>query len=268
MVRNLKEGEYLGQSLKAVNYNCFKLDVSCYEPNSEIEQHYHDNNYLSILINGNYIEKNITENKLISCGNILFRPNLYTHQNYFKNQGGICFNIEFKQDWAKHLDANLKLPSKVCLYKSGIFPSLYKSLLSFQANYNEELSFEYICDWLFQINQQKSAKGTLAWVEKTVHILENELNCFHSIQSLSERVCVHPIYLIRAFKERKGLTIGEYQLKVKIENSVSLLLNTSLSISDISQRNGFYDDAHFIRTFRSVYNVPPHQFRLRIKKLT
>ena len=266
MILNLKEGEYLGHSIKAVNYNCFKLDISCYEPNSEVERHYHDNSYLSILINGNYNEKNTAENKLISCGDILFRPSLYNHQNHFENQGGACFNIEFKQDWAKQLGTNFKLPDKVDYYKSGSFPSLYKSLLNFQINYNEELSFEYICDWLFEINQTNLTKGTLPWINKIAQILENELDCYHSIQSLSERVYVQPMYLIRAFKEKRGLTIGEYQLKVKIKNSVSLLLNTSLSISDISYLNGFYDDAHFIRTFKSVYNTSPHQFRLSMKR--
>jgi len=266
MILNLKEGEYLGQNLKAANSDCFKLDVSNYESNCEIQKHYHDNGYLSILIKGSYDEKNTTENKLIFCGDILFRPSLYTHQDSFENQGGACFNIEFKPDWAKHLNTNLKLPAKLNYYKTGSFPSLYKSFINFQADYNEELSFEYICDWLFQINQMNLAKGSLPWINKITQILENELDCFHSIQSLSERVYVHPMYLIRAFKERIGITIGEYQLKMKIENSVSLLMNTSLSISDISYRNGFYDDAHFIRTFKSVYSTSPHQFRLSMKR--
>jgi len=101
MILNLKEGEYLGQNLKAANSDCFKLDVSIYESNCEIQKHYHDNGYLSILIKGSYDEKNTTENKLIFCGDILFRPSLYTHQDSFENQGGACFNIEFKPDWAK-----------------------------------------------------------------------------------------------------------------------------------------------------------------------
>lgn len=266
MIINLKAGEYLGQNLKVASYDCFKLNASIYEPNCKVEKHYHDNDYLSILIKGSYDEKNDSENKMISCGDILFRPSLYTHEDYFENQGGTCFNIEFKSDWAKRLNTNLRLPTKLDYYKTGSFPSLYKSLLNFQADYNEELSFEYICDWLFQINQMNLAKGSLPWINKITQILENELDCFHSIQSLSERVYVHPIYLIRAFKERVGITIGEYQLKMKIENSVSLLLNTSLSISDISYRNGFYDDAHFIRTFKSVYSTSPHQFRLSLKR--
>lgn len=268
MILNLKEGEYLGQNLKSFNHSFFQLSITSYEPNCETGKHYHDNNYLSILIKGKYHEKNASENNLISSGDIIFRPTSYTHENLFENYGGTCFNIEFKSEWQKQLDKNLKLPDKFNNYKTGSFPSLYKLLLNFQNEYKEELAFEFICDWIFHINQKTLTKGFLPWVEKVVRILENEIDCFHSLQSLSERVFIHPVYLARAFKEKKGITIGEYQLKIKLANTVSQLLNTSLSISDISSKNGFFDDAHFIRTFKSVYKSSPHQFRLSIKKLT
>ena len=268
MVLNLKEGEYLGQNQKSFDNSFFRLSITSYERNCEIGKHYHDDNYISILIKGKYYEKNTVENNLISSGNIVFRPNSYTHENLFESSGGICFNIEFKQEWQKQLNQTLKLPSKFNNYKTESFPSLYKLLLNFQNDYNEELAFEFICDWLFHINQKTLTKGFLPWVEKVVRILENEIDCFHSLHSLSERAFIHPVYLARDFKEKKGITIGEYQLKIKLANSVSLLLNTDLPITDISYKNGFYDDAHFIRTFKSVYNASPHQFRLSLKKLT
>jgi hypothetical protein len=72
MLLNLKEGEYLGQNLKSLNNSFLKLSITSYEPNCEIEKHYHDNHYISILIKGNYYEKNTFENNLISSGDILF----------------------------------------------------------------------------------------------------------------------------------------------------------------------------------------------------
>lgn len=267
MLLNLKEGEYLGRNLRSVDNSFFKLSITSYGPDCAVERHYHDNDYLSILIKGKYHEKNNVDDNLISSGDIIFRPNAYTHENLFESYGGTCFNIEFNSEWQKQLDTSLKLPDNFNNYKTGHFPSLYKSLLNFQNKYNEDQSFEFICDWLFGINQLSLAKGRLPWIEKVVHILENEFGCFHSLRSLSERVLVHPVYLARAFKEKKGVTIGEYQLKFKLANTISLLLNTTLSITDIAYTNGFFDDAHFIHTFKSVYNVSPLQFRLSIKKL-
>jgi AraC-like DNA-binding protein len=126
---------------------------------------------------------------------------------------------------------------------------------------------EFIADWLFQVNTKTVSAKSQPWLEKITGILNNELDCFHSLQSLSGRVFVHPIYLARAFKEKTGLTVGEYQLKAKLSNSLSLLLNSSLSLSDISASNGFFDDAHFVRSFKKVYKISPHRFRLAVKKL-
>lgn len=267
MLLNLKEGEYLGQKLKSINNSFFTLSITGYDPNYKILKHNHDNDYISILVNGQYHEKSAVENNLISPGDILFRPNFYTHENLFESFGGTCFNIEFKPEWQRKLGFSLALPNKFTNYKTGKFPSLYKLLLNFKNENNEDLSYEFICDWIFQLNQSTLAKGTLPWLEKIIRIIENETECFHSLQSLSERMFVHPIYIARAFKERQGITVGEYQIKIKLANSVLLLLNTSLSINEIAHKNGFFDDAHFIRTFKSVYNISPHQFRLSIKKL-
>jgi len=267
MLLNLKEGEYIGQNLKSLDNSFLTLSITSYAPNCQIEKHYHENHYISILIKGCYYEKNTFEHNLISSGDILFRPNTYAHENLFTSYGGTCFNIEFKSEWEKQFASNLKLPNNFNHYKTGSFPSLYKLLVNFQNEFNDELAFEFICDWLFTINQNTHAKGFQPWVEKIARILENETECFHSLHSLSQRVFVHPVYLARAFKEKKGITIGEYQLKMKLANTISPLLGSSLSISDIAYKNGFYDDAHFIRSFKAVYKISPYKFRLTSKKL-
>ncbi|KOY86400.1 hypothetical protein AD998_09810 [bacterium 336/3] len=267
MLLNLKEGEYLGQNIKSVDNSFLNLSITSYEPYCKIVNHYHDNDYISILVKGHYYEKNKVENNLISVGQILFRPQTYNHENQFESWGGTCFNIEFKSEWQKEIDTPLVLPSKFTNYKTGTFPSLYKLLVHFQNQNRGDMDFEFICDWLFELNQKQLSKGHLPWIDKIIQILEKEINSFHTLQSLSERVHVHPIYLARAFKEKKGLTIGEFQLKMKLENAISMLMNSILTISEISFLNGFFDDAHFIRSFKSVYAISPHQFRLSIKKL-
>lgn len=265
MILNLKDGEYFGKHVKSHDNSFFKLSLTCNEPNSKTERHYHDNDYLSILSVGNYYERNV-KSSLVKTGDIVFRPKEYTHENQFDAGKSRCFNIEFKSDWQHIIDLNLNLPSSFKHYKSGSFATLYKLLYNFINDYNEDLAYELICDWISQVNPDTKTSKYQLWIKKIVSIIDNELDVFHSLQGLSERVCVHPSYLARAFKEKMGLTIGEYQIKSKLSNAIHLLLNTSLSISEISHRNGFYDDAHFIRSFKTVYNVSPHQFRLTIKK--
>jgi len=265
MAINLKEGNYLGETLNTYENIFFKLSITSHEKNSLAQKHYHENNYLSILINGNYIEKTQKSESFIISGDILYRPNCHVHQNLFNNTTGSCFNIEFKKSWNIFFDKNYKLPDKYIQHKGIGQSSLYKLLINYKQNYNEDLAFEFIFDWLSETNNVKVRNASQPWVSKIVKILENDLETFHSLNSLSEQVFVHPAYLSRAFKAKTGLTVSEYQLKMKLSNALSQLLNTSLTISDISFRNGFYDDAHFIRSFKSLYGVAPYKFKLIAK---
>jgi AraC-like DNA-binding protein len=262
---NLAEGTYFGEVVKAKEINFFKLSLTRYDEFCIIDEHAHDNSYLSILTTGSYLEKSSNNTNQINPGDILFRPQIYTHQNRFNHSPATCFNIEFKTGCDTELDLKLKLPHQCVQYRTATVPSLYKLLLNFKSGSDPDLTFEFIFDWLCTINQVPHIGSHLPWVELVATILEQELEVHHSLKDIAARVCVHPVYLARAFKERKGLTIGEYQLKFKLAHAASRLLNTSEPITRIAFSHGFCDDPHFIRSFNAVYGISPYQFRLRIK---
>jgi len=261
----LTEGQYFGNNVKTGDHGVFECCLTEYQDNNMIDHHYHTNAYLSILINGGYWEHNTNETINVKAGDILFRPQYYSHQNTFNSKHNTCFNVEFKTDWEHQIGVKLKLPKGYVRYTPSQIPSLYKLLIAFKFDFNGDLTSELMYDWLFVINQKTLNDSKLPCVESASKIVESELCKYHSLSKLAERVHVHPVYLARAFKKKKGITLGEYQLRKKLTNAVSMLLNSSATISCISFANGFYDDAHFIRSFKAFYNISPHQFRLHIK---
>lgn len=265
MILQLKEGEYFGRNTLAQEDDAFKLSLQQYAPNTRILEHYHENDYISILTKGTYLEKSKQHETGIETGNIVFRPKDYNHSNAFTNSGGACFNIEFKKDWGQHLDFGFQLPARFENYKTGRFASFYTLAHQFLSNKVPQNNTELIYDWLFQINQNSTIANRQPWIGKAKAILENELAVFHSLSSLSERIFVHPIYLSGAFKKKTGLTVSEYQLEMKLKNAMHLLLTSSLSINEIGFNNGFFDDAHFIHSFKKRYRVSPFQFRQALK---
>lgn len=260
MDKKLQAGEYFGFETKTHETPLFKFNITKYDNGAVIQNHHHENDYLSILLNGSYAEINSNETHLIDKGSIIFRPADYNHKNSFAPGGGVCFNIEFKQNWKQLLDINSSLPGKLSLYPAGSFPSLYNSLRYF-INNEDDCLFAEMLNWIAEIGKPQNISHTLPWVSKLKTILENETDIPHSLQYLAEKVYVHPVHLAAGFKRKTGFTIGEYRLKIKLQRSLSQLFNTSLSINEIAIRSGFYDAAHFIRVFKMFYHTTPLKFR-------
>jgi AraC-like DNA-binding protein len=260
----LSSGNYFGIERKQDENAGFKLNITRYDPFTDIHEHYHENAYLSLLINGDYREMNNRSEKDMAAGEVIFRPAGYNHANYFPAGGGSCLNIEFKPEALYEQLGKPVLPGMATVYPAGAFEYLYKLLYAFVNDLGPGLSEEYIFSWLAAQADMK-IPSRLLWLPKARAILETELEECHSITALAARVYVHPVYLARAFKERVGLTPGEYHLKMRLKRAMELLFRTSSSISAIAYSTGFTDAAHLIRSFRACYNVSPHKFRASLK---
>ncbi|MGZ3928475.1 MAG: hypothetical protein ACXVJG_16080, partial [Mucilaginibacter sp.] len=151
----LSSGNYFGTEAQHQENRSFKINVTQYEPLTELAGHYHENPYLSLLINGNYQEINENENQLIVPGQILFRPSGYEHANRFLQEGGRCFNIEFKKDLLEKYELSYSLPSVPVSYQPGALAYLYKAMFAFCTCDDIAMEDEYIWSWLTSIDKKK-----------------------------------------------------------------------------------------------------------------
>ena len=81
------------------------------------------------------------------------------------------------------------------------------------------------------------------------------------LEEVAEVVHMAPASVCRFFKSSTGLTVFEYLNKIKIDYACKLLLNTDLSIVDISYDCGFNNLSHFNKQFRKFLGQTPSQFR-------
>ncbi len=70
------------------------------------------------------------------------------------------------------------------------------------------------------------------------------------------------IHLCSAYKKATGLTIGQMQLKIRLDNAKRMLLENDTSVSEISSLCGFNNVSYFYRAFRKEYGMPPREFQL------
>ncbi len=84
-----------------------------------------------------------------------------------------------------------------------------------------------------------------------------------SIPEIANVVGLNEIYFSRFFKANMGVTFLEYLNMVRLEKIYVDLMNTNMSIKDIQEKHGFYNEKVFRRMFREVYGCSPREVRKR-----
>ncbi|MFC5653829.1 helix-turn-helix domain-containing protein [Paenibacillus solisilvae] len=78
---------------------------------------------------------------------------------------------------------------------------------------------------------------------------------------LAARHSLNERYLNQIFKSATGTTLGKYILSIRIEGAKRLLETTSMPITEIAIAAGFYDGAHFSKTFKASETMTPQEYR-------
>ena len=70
-------------------------------------------------------------------------------------------------------------------------------------------------------------------------------------------------WLSREIKKRTGKTYKELLQEKRMQQAVWLLVNSSVSVSDIIESVGYDNTSYFYRKFREKYGVSPKEYRMR-----
>ena len=80
---------------------------------------------------------------------------------------------------------------------------------------------------------------------------------------LAAKVALSVSQFNRQFRSKFKSTPRDYLTKVRMNAACQLLVTTSLSISAIALRTGYYDQSHFTNQFSRRHGIAPAQYRAR-----
>jgi len=98
-------------------------------------------------------------------------------------------------------------------------------------------------------------------VEQALGILQNHVFSSISLGNVCEQLKITEEYLIRLFKRHMNMTPMRYLANLKMETATSLLLNSDLSVKEISWKLGFSSQYHFSRSFKGYSGCTPTEYR-------
>ena len=111
------------------------------------------------------------------------------------------------------------------------------------------------------IHQQEMTDHLL--VNKILHYLHLHIENYYTLDELTHELHLSQSYASKIFKEHMKTSIMKYGKELKIKRAQSLLRKNE-SITEIGEKLGFYDQAHFSRTFKSFTGTSPQKYRTTI----
>lgn len=82
-----------------------------------------------------------------------------------------------------------------------------------------------------------------------------------SLQNIADNFFISPQYISRIFRELLGMSYFEYITDIRLNHTVPLLLNSSLSLERIADSGGFASSRAYADAFRRKYQMLPSEYR-------
>jgi AraC-like DNA-binding protein len=89
--------------------------------------------------------------------------------------------------------------------------------------------------------------------------VEADLDAAPSLETLAEALGISASRLRHMFKEQTGLPISRYILWMRLRRALLKALEGA-TMAESAQEAGFSDAAHFTRTCRQMFGLPPTAF--------
>lgn len=98
-------------------------------------------------------------------------------------------------------------------------------------------------------------------VRGIVRYMQEHLSEEISLSILSEKFNLSAQYISQLFKSEIGVNFLAYLTNIRMEQAKKLLISTSLSIAEISEKSGYADYRVFTKVFKKAEGVTPSQYR-------
>ena len=206
-----------------------------------------------LLLSDKFIEKNMNELQMLPSFFILF-----TAEPLVRAKTEVALHLRLKKAQFNEvkifLDRMLNFVKTTdpfsCILRSGIALAIISLFCSAYTENNEG-----------DINKSSDTQ----FMNAISYIHENYEKKI-TIETLARKACLSRSSLVQRFKKICKMTPLEYITGRRIKAAEYMLLNTKFSLVDIAEKCGFYDVAHFSRSFVKHNAITPSAYRKNADK--
>jgi AraC family transcriptional regulator len=223
--------------------------------------HIHRTAQMCIVLEGTYKEETRSQRRILTPGGVLMRPAEELHRNHVDSHNVRTLLVDFEPERSVSLQLNEFL-AKPVYFRPGV---LWNSVRGLETEMESMIAAEGIILLMVaratRMMKQAPQKKLPVWLEKANEIIHT---CYREkirLSRIASEVKVHPVSLATAFRVHFGRTIERSILQLRLIEARQLLLQSSLSLAEIADELGFFDQSHFGKAFKREFHVSPGAFR-------
>lgn len=238
----------------------FRIFTSSYAPGSVFGAHTDERPRISVVLRGCLREESGGEAVDATPAALVIKPADAVHRNTFGNAPVHLLTIEFTSQESGFTEGcfsswrwlhGVASARVITAWMQGL------AAASTPAEYKEA-----VIDLLARLPARAGAKAEPpAWLLRIRERIQDEHAEHLHTSDLAAEARVHPVYLARRYRQSYGCSISEDLTRLRLESSIPALADGRTDLVHVALDNGYTDQSHFQRRFRSAVGTTPGRFR-------
>lgn len=124
-----------------------------------------------------------------------------------------------------------------------------------------------LLDEIVQTSKTKISAGNRRlrdfYMKEAVSFIDANFQRDISIEEIAQACGLNRSYFGRLFKEAMGESPQQFLIHYRMNKAAELLKGSKISIAEVGSSVGYENQLHFSRAFKSVFGIPPMEYRRR-----
>ena len=176
-------------------------------------------------------------------------------------------NISFSEEWVdSDIVFELIFPAVIQNYSLPLVNRLLEEYNS-KTKYNDiviknilNITLTDIARYIKNHNSTVAKKLPVA-IRRGLLYMRRHFNEEITLETVANQAYLHPVYFSSLFRDAMGITFSKYLMDMRLQYAKRLLINSKNSVTEICYMSGFTSLSHFLRCFKSAYDISPKKYR-------
>jgi len=250
---------YFGEVELARSTAIGEIVLAHHRSRSCLEVHRHPQPYISVCLDGGYLEDFGTGVDQVSRGDLFIHPAHEAHANDMDGRGATILNLQVSLSIQRLYDVAGAHGARVRTRCSNESLRRVEELLT--ARTRRPLLFELVgvADILLPELDSRMRPGAKhdPKLERAAAAIDADREHSWTLGELAAIAGYHRVYFAGKFRAEFGCPPGEYVRRSRMREALRLICLEGASATDAAHASGFFDSAHMTNSFRKAAGLKP-----------